>query len=343
MATLTDHQYGMAAETVYGTPVTPSRFLRILESSKFQPDPMPLQGVGLSVGTPGGINLASRRIAGIGKASGTIAVEVVSKGLGVLLNACTGTSTVTQLGATACWQHNFTPNAVNTVLPAFTSQLSIVNNVGTSTPNTYTGCTVSQFELSCPEGGIMQLSADVDAKAWNTATALATASYGAADSIHTYVGGSITLGTTPAFVPPTTVALASAGGTVSGNVRSWSLSSSNNIDDGRWVMGARNQPTVGKRSHMLKFDYEYNDNTMRDALLSQSTLSFTATHTTTELIAPGNFATVQLAIPAIKINSGSFPEPTLGQTVKVSVDAEILWDGVNQPYYISVRTADIAL
>lgn len=345
MAVLTDHQLGVIAETTYGTPLVPSRFYRFLESSKIQPDPMPLQGVGLSVGTPGGINLASRRIPGIGKASGTIALECVSKGLGVLLNACTGTSVSTQVGATATYQQTFTPTVVNAVLPSLTAQLAVVNNNGVSTPNTYAGVTVSQFELSCPEGGIVQLSADVDAKAWSTATALATASFSAADSMFTYVGGAITLGTTPTFVAPVaaTPTLATAGGTINGNIRSWSLTSSNNIDDGRWVMGTRNQPTVGKRSHMLKFDYEYNDNTMRDALLAQSTLSFTATHTTTELISAGSFATLQLAIPAIKINAGSFPEPTLGQTVRVSVDAEILWDGVNSPYFISLRTADTAL
>lgn len=341
MANLTDHQFGTAVEATYNVANTVTRFYRIKESSTFQVEPMPLQGEGLSVGAPGGVNLASRRVAGIGKGTGKISLELVSRGLGQLLRAATGTSTVS-LVAGSLYQHNFTPTVVDTFLPSFTSQMSVVNNVGTSLPTTFSGCTVSQFTVSCPEGGIATLELDVDARSYTTATPLAVAGYPAADSMFTYVGGSVRLGATPAFVPPTSTALASGGGTVNSGIRSWELSSSNNIDDGRWVIGGRNQPTRGKVAHTLKFDYEYNDNVMRDALLNQSTLSFTATLTTTEAISAG-FATFQLAIPAIKINAGSWPEPTNGETVKTSVEAEILWDGVNQPYYISMLTADTAL
>jgi len=341
MANLTDHQFGTAAETVYGTAVTPSRFYRIKESTAFQVDPMPLQGEGLSVGAPGGVNLNSRRVVGVGKATGKVSLELVSKGLGQLLRACTGTGTSTVV-AGALYQQVFTPTVTDTYLPSFTAQLGVVNNVGQSQPTTYAGCTVSQFTLACPEQGIATLDIDVDAKTYTTATALAVAGYPAADSLFTFVGGSVRMGSTPAFVAPTATALASGGGVATSNVKSWELSASNNIDTGRWVIGGRNQPTRGKVAHTLKFEYEYNDTITRDALLNQSTLSFTATLQTTEVIGAG-FATVQLAIPALKINPGSWPEPTNGSTVKVSVECDILYDGVNQPFYISVLTADTAL
>jgi Phage tail tube protein len=341
MANLTDHQFGTGVETVYGSPVAVSRFYRIKDSTAFQVDPMPLQGEGLSVGSPGGVSLLSRRVPGIGKATGKISVELVSKGLGQLLRACVGAGSANAV-AGALYQHIFTPTIVDTFLPSFTAQLGVVNNNGQSQPTTYSGCTVSQFTLSCPEQGIAMLDIDVDAKSFTTATALGISGYPAADSLYTFVGGSVRLGATPAFVAPTATTLASGGGTANSNVKSWELTTSNNIDDGRWVMGGRNQPTRGKVAHTLKFEYEYNDTLMRDALLNQSTLSFTATLQTTEAIGAG-VATMQLAIPAIKINSGSWPEPTNGATVKTSVEADVLYDGANQPYYITMLSADTAL
>jgi Phage tail tube protein len=336
--TLTDHQLGMVAEVTYGTPPLVTRFLQMLDDAKFDFDPMPLQGVGMTVGAPGGINRADRRIPGIGKGSGTISVEAVSKGLGVLLNACAGTG-VSTLVAGSTFQQNFTPTLANTLLPSLAVQAGIVDNTGVVNPFTFAGVSVNKWTLECPEGGIAKLKAEFDAKSMATATALATASYAAAPSLFSFIGGTITLG--GAVTVPTATAIG-VGGTANGNIRSWALSSDNNLDDGRWVVGSRNQPTVGKRKHSLKFRYEYNDNTVRTNLLAQSSVSFTATHVTTEALSTG-VATLQLVIPAIKINPGSIPEPTLGQTVVTDVEAEILWDGTNQPFYVVLRTADTTL
>jgi Phage tail tube protein len=335
---LTDHQLGMVAEVTYNTPPVVTRFLQMLSDSKIDFDPMPLQGMGMTVGAPGGVNRADRRIAGIGRGSGTISVEAVSKGLGVLLNACAGTG-VSTLVAGSTFQQNYTPTVAGTLLPSLAVQAGIVDNTGTVNPHTFAGVSIDKWVLECPEGGIATLKADFDARSMATATALATASYAAAPSLFSFVGGTITLG--GAVTVPTATALGT-GGTANANVRSWSLSSENSLDDGRWVIGGRNQPTVGKRKHSLKFRYEFNDTTTRAALLAQSSVSFTATHVTTEALSTG-FATLQLVIPAMKINPGSIPDPTLGQTVIVDVDAEILWDGVNAPFYVVIRTADSAL
>ena len=122
MATLTDHQLGMVAESTYGTAPVVTRFLQMLESTKMDFDPMPLQGVGMTVGAPGGVNRADRRIVGIGKGSGTLNVEAISKGLGVLLNASAGTATSTLVSGTT-FQQNYTPTVANTLLPSIAVQL----------------------------------------------------------------------------------------------------------------------------------------------------------------------------------------------------------------------------
>lgn len=340
MSNLTDHQFGMVSETTYGTPVTVTRFLRLLADSEHDFDAMPIQGVGLQVGAPGGVDRSDRRVAGIGKGSLSVLFEAESKGLGLILSHALGTATSNLVSGTT-YQRVYTPTVTGAVLPSSTMQVGVINNAGTAKTYTYAGCTITGWEFTLPEGGIGRWKFDVDARSLATATALATASYASAPSMFTAantsslkVGGTLTV--------PTTTALASSSGTANANIRALTLTSENSIDDGRWIPGGRNQPTVGKRTHKLKLTYEYSDETFRDILISQAATSLLVDLQTTESLSSG-VATLQLAIPAAKVTSGAIPKPTNGETVVSDIELDILWDGTNQPLYIVDRSADTAL
>jgi len=349
MAALTDHQAGWAVEGTYGTPVTATKFVPMMESSKMDWDPMPIQPSGLWVGAPGGVDRADRRFAGIGQGKGSLVVEAASKGQGTLWQAACGTSTSTLVSGST-YQQVHTPTVTGTVLPSLTFQHGIVDNTGTVNPETFAGVTVTDWVLDIPKGAGADSSAkftlNLDAKSLSTVTGLSTFVGPSGASLYSWAGGGI--GTTTITVggtltPPTTNALASvSGGTVNGNFSSITLTSNNNVDTGRWVPGGRNQPTVGKRSHTVKFDYEYNDNVWRALQISQGVTSLLIDIPTSESLSTGT-ARLQVAFPAIKINSGAFPEPTPGSTVITSVEAQVLWDGTNQPFYVVLRTADAAL
>jgi hypothetical protein len=341
MSNLTDHQFGMVAETTYGTPVTVTRFLRLLgDGSEHDFDPMPLQGVGLQVSAPGGVDRSDRRVPGIGKGTLGLKFEAESKGLGLLLSHALGTATSTLVSGST-YQQVITPTVTGTVLPSSTMQVGVVNNAGTAKAYTYAGCTIGGWEFELPESGIATWKVDVDAKSLATATSLATASYASSPSMFTYantaslkVGGTLTV--------PTTTALASSSGSANLNIRALTCTSVNSIDDGRWIPGGRNQPTVGKRTHKLKLTYEYSDDTFRDILLTQAATSLLLDLQTTEALSTG-FAGLQLAIPAAKVSSGAIPKPSNGETVVSDIELDILWDGTNQPLYVVGRTADTAL
>lgn len=345
MSALTDHQFGMKAESVYGTPVTVDRFLPLLATSEQDFDPTFLQGEGMQVGAPGGVNRADRRFAGVGFGTLKLAIEAYSKGLGLLLSHATGTATSTLVGGSGTtYQQVFTPTVTGVLLPFSTMQVGIVDNTGAAAnPYTYAGCTVGSFDLELGEGptALAMWTFNVNARSLATATALASASYAASPSIFSSAsttsfkqGGTLTV--------PTTTALASSTGTANTTMRSFTFSSNSSIDDGRWIPGGRNQPTVGKRAHTIKINYEYSDNTFRDALISQASVPLLIDLQTTETLSTG-VATLQLAIPAAKVNSGTIPKPTNGETVVNESEFEILYDGTNQPYYIVLRTADSAL
>ena len=343
MANLTDHQLMSVAESTYGTAVAVSRAVPFLPDSKAEWDPTPYQGKGLWVGAPGGVFRSDRRGAGIGQGTITEKYEAVSKGLGVALNAAFGTSTHTLTTGTT-YQQVFTPTATGTVLPSRTVQLAIVDNAGTARPETFAGVTVDELELELPEGpdSIATWTLTSDAKTMLTATALGTWTPAASASL--FGGWSttsvVTLGGT--ITPPTTTVLASSSGSVVTDLMSLTFSLKNNIDSSRWGLGTRGQPTVGRRELSLKWSQEFTAQTVRDLQISQGKTSLLVTLTTGEALSTG-FATLQLAFPAVFIDTGALPDPTDGETVKGDVSASLLWDGTLQPAYLVTRTADAAL
>jgi hypothetical protein len=349
MAALTDHQCGWVVESVFGTPLTVTRFAPFMESSKLDFDAMPLQGTGLWAGSPGGVDRADRRFAGIGQAKGSLIFEAASKGLGNFIQSACGTGTHTLVSGST-FQQVMTPTVAGAVLPSLTIQQGVTDNTGTVNPETFAGCTVTDWQLEIPRGAgpdsLAKWTFNIDGKTLSTATGLATFAPPAGATLYSWAAGgigtaAITVGGT--LTPATTTALASvAGGTVSGNFGGITLKSDNNVDIGRWVPGGRNQPTVGKRKHTIQFDYEYTDNTYRALQISQGVTSLLIDIPTSEALSTGT-ARLQIAVPAMKIDAGALPEPTKGDTVVTQVSASILWDGTNQPFQIVQRTADTVI
>ena len=344
MANLTDHQIMHVAESVYGTAVAVSRAVPFLPDSKADWDPTPYQGKGLWVGAPGGVFRSDRRGPGIGQGKLTEKYEAQSKGLGVVLNAAFGTSTHTVTGTAGTYQQVFTPTATGTVLPSRTVQLAVVDNAGTARPETFAGVTVDELELEVPEGpdSIATWTFTSDAKSMLTATTLGTWTPAASASL--FGGWSttavVTLGGT--ITAPTTIALATSSGSAVTDLTSLTFSLKNNLDDGRWGLGTRGQPTVGRRELSLKWGQEFTAQTIRDLQISQGKTALLMTLTTGETLSLGS-ATLQLAFPTVFIDTGGLPDPTDGETVKGDVSASLLWDGTLMPAYVVTRTADAAL
>lgn len=342
MATLLDHSYGMSSETTYNTPVAVSRHFEALFGSAHDWDPNVLQGKGLRVGSR--FARSGRRIAAVGKGKVAISVEAASKGLGLLFEQAIGTA-VSTLVSGSTYQQLFTPVPVSgSYNKSSTWQVGVVKTDGNVDAYTYSGCTAKSWEIDCPEGGLASVKVDFDARSLATGTAYVAPGYPTAPvNLYSFAAGSASVN--GALTVPTATALGSVAGGTATQVRSFNVSTDNGIDDTRWVLGGRNQPTTGTRVGKLKLGVEYDATTgavLRDALINQTAfpvllaLTGGALSTGTE--------TLQLSLPAVMIDGGSIPDPSDDKTVVTQLECSIL-DNLTaaQPLYLAARTADTAL
>lgn len=335
MANLGDNQIGIKRETTYNTPVTVDRFYPFLDGTSSDWNTRQRQGQSVFVSTKRGWR-GDRRVTPIGQGVITIKTELASRQAGVLLDLCHGVSAATVIpGGT---QQNFTTAITGTTLPSATIQVGKVRNDGVVDAETYSGCTAVSFEIECPEDGILTLSVTFDARAFTTATALATASYTAGAYLFDASQGAGFVG--GAFVAPTTTTLATAA-TPFTNFRNWKLTVDQAADLGRWVLGGRNQPTVGMLTPTFTGDAEYNDTALRTAYLAGTGVPLVINHTTTEVVGAGN-SQFQLAIPQMFLSAPILP-PVGTETSVVSVTGDVTYNGTNDLFYSILRTADTVL
>lgn len=166
-------QVGIAAESTYGTFVTPTRFLPAtavdLKKSKTTTD----------FGTYGAGRLqksgTDRVVTTLGGA-GTVGMPVYNKGMGLLIQALMGTSvTPAQQAATAAYLQTHT--LADTVGKFLTMQTGVPSTDGTSNPYSFLGCKVLGGEFSFEVGKEVEASFDIDARDVDEGESLATASF----------------------------------------------------------------------------------------------------------------------------------------------------------------------
>jgi hypothetical protein len=335
MANIVDNQIGIKRETVYNTPVTVDRFYPFLDGTSGDWNTRQRQGQSVFVGSRRGFR-GDRRVIPIGQGVVTLKTELSSRQGGVLLDLCHGVSTTNVI--TGGSQQVFTTSVTGTVLPSATIQLGKVRNDGTVDVETYSGCTAVSFEIECPEDNIMTISVTFDVRSFTTATALATASYTAGAYLFDASQGTAFVG--GAFAAPTTTVLATAA-TPFGNFRSWKLTVDQSADLGRWVLGGRNQPTVGMLSPVFSGDAEYNDTALRTLYLGGTGIPVVINHTTTEVLGAG-FSQFQMAIPQLFLSAPILP-PVGTETSVVSISGDVTFNGTNDLFYTVLRTADTVL
>jgi len=167
---------GLAKETVYGTAVVPSTFLRILgESIKFDPNFVyhrTIEG-GRRLQTAQGVRQSSR--------GGIRFMPVYDKGLGEILNMLFGKITTSTLEVGVRFQHVFEP------LPTITTQAmpsyTIEKGLDDITGERYAGCSVGRLRIQANPGDFVLMEPEIIGKKPSTAT-LAAASFSSQDYIN---------------------------------------------------------------------------------------------------------------------------------------------------------------
>ena len=331
MTTAQDVSVGLGIESTYGTSVTPTRWLEFT-SEDLQWRKAIKQGEGLRVGAR--VDRSARRVFPTADGGGSVAMEYLPKGLGLLLQAAMGTGSST-LVSTGLYQQVFT--LPDTPVSA-TIQKGLPRADG-STVDAYTflGCVCESVEFDFASGEIVKISTSWDAKDVSSAIGYAAPSYATSPAPLHFGGATISTGTLTA---PTATTLASAPTPLAG-VRGGTLTVSHNLQNGRYNIGGggrKDRPLVGKRTITGKLSVELAAAApaLRTAILTDSPITIVYTVTVgTDVL--------QLVLPEVKID-GDLPTANGGDQVMQDVNFTVL-DGLvaAQPIWVVTRTSDTAL
>lgn len=166
------NQLGIAEQTVYGTYVAPTRFLEYTsESLTVDKQVLRSRSIGDQFMRQG---RTRHYIRGGG---GQIEVPFMNKGMGLLLKHALGAVTTTHVGATAEYQHVFTPAADGGAGDFLTVQKGLADTGGTVRPFSYIGSKVLSWELVQALDANLMLRLTFDSQTVSTAQSLAVASY----------------------------------------------------------------------------------------------------------------------------------------------------------------------
>lgn len=321
MTTFLDNQFGLKKETEFGTAVVPDRFY-LFTGSSHSDGKVPVQGEGLKPGAR--VAQSDRRTIPYRSAAGSLDLEVPSKGMGVLWEACLGSGTST-LVSTGLYQQVF---AFADAMPSYTMQYGVFDGTNVS-PYTYSGCQIGGWTINCPEGAIVNMSVQWVGKALSTAGSIASASYPASSSLFTFAHAAFYAGGT--LTAPTTTVMGSASGTALATVRNFSLTVDNALKDGPQMGGLPTIRKPGLRAITGTVNVEYNGNTLRDAIIADTSLVLVVTLT-------NGTDVLQVITPEAKLNGNL---PTANGSERINHD--LAFEGLTSNLTVAVRTADSAL
>lgn len=181
-------QLGTVDETVYGTPVTVTKFHEIV-SEQITGQYARIESSSLRAASR--VQRSDRWAPNPKGAAGTIELEVMSKGFGFWLKHMLGSVATT--GPTETTAYNHAGRIASLTGKSFTCQVGRPDITDTLRPFTYEGGKITGFEISNSVDGFLICRLDTDFEAEGTGTGLATAAYPASMEILSFVGGLITV------------------------------------------------------------------------------------------------------------------------------------------------------
>jgi hypothetical protein len=332
-----DAQLGIALESVWGTPVTVTKFLEF-DSESLAWTPTWIEPTGLRVGQK--YKRASRLVQSRQTVGGGFELAFATRTMGTLLKAALGSSITTPtvvLGSAYKQVHN--PG--DFLGKSLTVQVGRPEPSGTVRAHTYEGCKVTGWEFSVSDGEIAKFSVDIDGQTEATATALATASYVSAglfsfQDVTTFKLGGTVSGVTElsvaggVAVPTTTV------------VKSFTIRGDNSMATERFGLG-----NAGQKAEQLENDTptltgslsaEFDRTTFYDVFKANTTTAIEFKMENT-VISGTDKNTIHIIASAAKFKTAT-PNVDGPDIVQATVDFECYSDEVNAPLMFKLISAD---
>ncbi len=300
--------WGIGREATVGTAVAPSRWFEFT-SEGFELSRESVQGQGIR-GNASYANRGKKRVVVATGVSGSIAGELSTHGLGLLLQAMIGgTPIITQQGTTTAFEHAYKSGDLDG--RAYTVQVKRPDATGAANIFTYRGCKATGWEIACSAGEIATLSADFDGWNEDTAAAYTAAAYPTAASVFSFKDGALftggTVGTAANGV------LTHTGGTLVSSVTAATVSGSNTLKTDRRFFGSNGvkaeQIENGVREVTGSLEAEYTGNALYNNYVTDTPMVLRLTFTSKLLAATGHPYLFEVLIPQVWLN---------GETPKVA-------------------------
>ena len=259
-------------------------------------------------------------------AEGSIEMDALSSGLGLLLEGVFGSTTgPTQIGATAAYTSTFatTTDASNI---SYTIQKLVATNSGVLNPFTYHGAVITDFELSQDVGGFLTVKFDFDSEDEDKSTAAGTPTYPSTGSPFDWTQVALTVAGTPICAT------------------SFNFSANMGLKTDRRFLcnsGLKSQP---KRAAMPEYtgeiNAEFEDTTQYDKFVAGEIFEVTATWTGAAIDTENEV--ISLTLPACQYD-GSTPEASLDDMTMQSLPFKVLFNGTDAAATLAYTSVDTAL
>jgi Phage tail tube protein len=163
-------QFGFASETTYGTAVTVTKFVPLMDES-LEADYERIESEGIVAGAR--VIKSDQWNVGFTRVEGDINMELYEQGIGTLFLHMFGS--VTSSGTTAPFTHTFSPGDLTG--KSLTAQFGRPQVGGVVTPFTYAGVKIASWEAKFVADENVTLGLSTIAKSETTGTALASVTY----------------------------------------------------------------------------------------------------------------------------------------------------------------------
>lgn len=314
-------QFGIKAESTYGTPVTVDRFYEFVSESI----DIDIAKVDAPMIGGGRFQRNDRVKTFLRGAGGPVDFILTNKNFGLLLEHAIGQNTVT--GASANKTHTLIPDAAALQGKSLTVQVGRPDVGGTVRAFTFEGGKIKDWELKADVDGPVHFIPNFDFENVLTATALASASYVATQEIFIFTEAALTVGGSAVFA------------------KSISVKVDNGLaTDRRGLGNTKREPVAGSWGNVTGqlSGGEFDDLTAYAAWLAgtqaQLVLTFTLATVIPTTAAPYS---VTVTIPKIEY-TGTTPKVGGPDIVGQDLPFRALYDGTNPVYTVAVVTSDTA-
>lgn len=313
-------QFGMVAESSYGTEAVVTRFLEYNKES-ITPDIAVINSRGLMAGASR-FQRADRTTRLIRGYAGDIEFDVLNKGFGLMFQQLLGQDTIT--GATANKTHTCIPDALAQQGKSATIQIMKPSVDGTANVFTYIGGKGLKFELNCALDDILKLLTTWDFKTGDVNTTLASASYAATQEAFHFGEMAVTIGGT-GF-----------------DASSLKIGYDPGLKaDRRFASNVKKEPLAGGEAGITgEFGSEFESLTHYNSYLAGTQQAVVITFTSPTVI-PTTAVPYSFKVTIPKVDFSAVEPQVDGMDIlKPPIQWRGLYDGINAPITVEIVTSD---